>query len=93
MFENRLFKTLNIKTNDDLKIFSKKSKITTAKLKYYNDQGILPFPVDLETMLHMTGMSELELKINLGILDNSILDLLQLHSKEVSNILKKINTK
>ncbi|WHY20095.1 DNA methyltransferase [Paenibacillus sp. G2S3] len=89
MFENRLFKTLNIKTNDDLKIFSKKSKITTAKLKYYNDQGILPFPVDLETMLHMTGMSELELKINLGILDNSILDLLQLHSKEVSNILKK----
>ncbi|OME66042.1 site-specific DNA-methyltransferase [Paenibacillus odorifer] len=89
MFENRLFKTLNIKTNDDLKIFSKESKITTAKLKYYNDQGILPFPVDLETILHMTDMSELELKINLGILDNSILDLLQLHSKEVSNILKK----
>lgn len=93
MFENKLFKILNINTNDDLKLFSKKSRITSAKLKYYNKQGILPFPTDLEKILEVTGMSEVELKIKLGILDNSILDLLQIHSKEVSNILKKENNK
>ncbi|MDQ0087617.1 site-specific DNA-methyltransferase (adenine-specific) [Paenibacillus anaericanus] len=84
MFKNRLYKTLNIASNEDLKLFSKKSKIPTKKLKYYNEQGLLPYHEDLQSILQTTGFTEFELKIKLGILDDSILDLLNAHSKEIS---------
>lgn len=88
MFQNKLFKALHIKTDADLKIFSKKSNIALAKLKYYNEQGLLPNNSDLEKILIASGISELELKLKLGALDNSILDLLSQHSKEISEVIK-----
>ncbi|WP_018885345.1 DNA-methyltransferase [Paenibacillus massiliensis] len=88
MFDNKLFKALNIKTDVDLKLFSKKSSLTLAKLKYYNEQGLLPNSGDLEKIVIASGISELELKLKLGILDDSILDLLNLRSKEISEFIK-----
>nr|WP_244965698.1 site-specific DNA-methyltransferase [Paenibacillus alvei] len=87
-----MFKTLDINTNEELKVFAKKANITVAKLKYYNQQGLLPFNDDLKKILDVTEMTEIEFKIKLGILDNTILDLLSTHSKEVSNILSADRT-
>lgn len=88
MFGNKFFKALNIRTDVDLKLFSKKSNITVAKLKYYNEQGLLPDNSDLNKIVSLIGISKLELKLKLGVLDYSILDILSLRSKEIIQVIK-----
>lgn len=87
-FSNHLFTALKIKNESQLKQFSKQSKISLKKLRYYNNNGIFPSVSDLPYILETSGLSQLELRIALGILDKNITSALQIKSKEISNIIR-----
>ncbi|WP_169833040.1 DNA-methyltransferase [Geosporobacter ferrireducens] len=70
---NRLYKVLNIKERSDLRNVAKKLKLKVDQLEYYNDNMIFPDGHVLDRILEVTGYTELELKIRLGMLDNEII--------------------
>lgn len=86
LYTNRFFQALNIQNDLQLKLFSKSSKVSVEKLKYYNEQGIFPFVKDLEGILKASGLTEFEFRIRMGIFNYGILDKLLKHSTEIMNI-------
>lgn len=89
MINNSFYKALKITTEKQLKDFSKESKISVKKLKYYASEKILPSQDDLLRILNVSKQSELEFKIKLGILDNTILDAIKINSSEIVKIISK----
>jgi site-specific DNA-methyltransferase (adenine-specific) len=71
-----------------LKLFARDSSVGVERLKYYNELGIFPSLKDRRGILKVSGLSELELKIRLGVFDNSLLEAIQKHSLEITNIIK-----
>jgi site-specific DNA-methyltransferase (adenine-specific) len=69
---NNLFRILNINNKSDLTSISKKMKVGSRELQYYNDKMIFPEGKNLEKIINYIGYSEMELKIRLGILDNKV---------------------
>ncbi|MBO8129618.1 MAG: site-specific DNA-methyltransferase [Peptococcaceae bacterium] len=93
-FGNRLFKALGITNRSELRLFAQKSGISVKKLEYYNEEGILPSRTDLPRILNVSGLSELELKLKLGIIDNFILNAIGEHSGEIVKLIEEdINVK
>jgi len=84
---NRLFQVLNIGNDIQIKIFSKKTGISVSKLKYYHETGVFPSAGDLHSILEKTGLSEIELRLRLGVLNNALLDAIQGHAAEIRHIL------
>ncbi|MDY7220678.1 DNA-methyltransferase [Halalkalibacterium halodurans] len=83
-----LFKTLGIYTEMDLKAFSKSTKISTKKLKYYNEHNIFPSYSDFKKIEEATSISEIELKLGMGIFDEKVINAIQANSKQVSKIIE-----
>lgn len=93
MFSHCFFKALNIDNEQSLKQFSKNTKISVRKLKYYNDTGIYPSKSDLQKILMHTNLSEVELQLKLGILNHDVLDAIRKHSETIHSIIKEdLNT-
>lgn len=86
MFSNNFFKALNITDESELLSFSRKTNIPVTKLKMYNQEGILPFNEDLILITKELKISELELKLKLGILDTKIIDFLKENSPAISKL-------
>lgn len=85
---NLFFKAIKVETNADLQRFSKESGVKTAKLKYYNEQNIYPSGHDLIKILQTSNLTELELKIKMGIIDFTVKDFLSSHWTEISKLIK-----
>ncbi|MEH7574261.1 DNA-methyltransferase, partial [Cytobacillus firmus] len=88
MFDKAFFKALNITSDSSLRSFSKSVKINLTKLRYYNEKNIFPSHSDFQAINSITGISELELKLNMGILDKNIINLIQQHSNNIYGIIK-----
>lgn len=88
MFNLPLFKALGIKNNADLKTFARKVKVSTKELKYYNEKNVLPSVSDRKAILKESGMTELELKLKLGILDGDIVKAIQEKSDQISRLIQ-----
>ncbi|MCY0090509.1 MULTISPECIES: DNA-methyltransferase [Bacillus amyloliquefaciens group] len=88
MFTNKLFKALDIRNQKELLSFSKTTGIPVPKLKMYNEESILPFNEDLKKIVKEIDITEIELKLKLGILDSSTIDLLAEYSSEINTIIK-----
>lgn len=86
---NLFFKALGIETSNDLRKFSKESGVNTRKLKYYNEQNIFPHKGDLMKILQVSGLTELELKLKMGILDYAVKEFLASNSSEISKLASK----
>lgn len=71
---NRLFKILDITDKETLKNVAKVLKTSCAKLEYYNNNRLFPEGELLNNILKHLGIESLELKIKLGIIDNSIIE-------------------
>lgn len=87
LFSNNFFNALNISNDKDLLSFSKKTNIPVSKLKFYNSEGIFPFEDDLKVILSELDITELELKLKLGVLDNSTVKKIMEHYIDISKIL------
>lgn len=86
---NKLFKLLSIQNKSDLSSVSKKIGVRTEVLKYFNDNRVFPYGDVLQKLLEFLDISEVELKISLGIIDHNILDWLGSNCKLVANSLPK----
>lgn len=89
--ENRLFQKLGIvdKKSNALKIIADKLDISVGKLKYYDENNILPYESDLLKIENVLGISKFELMLSMGILDSSILQSLNIKSEEISKIISQ----
>lgn len=88
MFSNKFFEALNITNKNDLLLFSKKTHITVTKLRMYNEEGIFPFNEDFKKISRELGISELELKLKLGILDSKTIEFLIENSTTISKLIE-----
>ncbi|MGG1864730.1 DNA-methyltransferase [Bacillus altitudinis] len=88
MFENKFFKVLGIRNKEELSEFSRVAKVPQKKLKYYNEEVIFPIGEDLRKIIECLDISELELRLKLGIIDNSTLHLIEQNSSQISKLLK-----
>ncbi|MEC1478878.1 DNA-methyltransferase [Bacillus haynesii] len=93
MLSNYFFNALNITNNDDLLAFSKKTNIPVSKLKMYNDERIFPFNHDLKVILKELNITELELKLRLGIIDTSTIEDIIKNSSNISKIIESSGKK
>lgn len=88
MINNYFYRALSITSDIELKEFAKNSGIKLSKLKYYAEELIYPHKSDLKKILTVTGLSEIELQLRLGHLNNDLRNLLSEHSTQILEILK-----
>lgn len=93
MKTNDLFKGLSIEDEKQLFTFSRKAQLSIEKLKYYNDNTIFPSGNDLIRILDTSGITELELKLMMGILDGPTLEVLKANSRNVARSIYISNEK
>lgn len=74
LHKNRLFMVLGIESSEDLKRVARSLGVRTKDLQFYNDSMILPNSELLHRIIEVTGYSELEIKIRLGVLDSKLLE-------------------
>lgn len=86
---NKFFEAIGINAcdNKSLKSFAKKSEISEKKLKYYNENNILPVGNDLNSIVETAQISEIYLRLRMGIIDHAILGLLQSSAQEISSLI------
>lgn len=71
---NKLFKLLNIRNREDLKIIAKKIEIPMSELEYYNNEMVYPNGDVLDKIAKYTCMNEKELKLRLGVIDYQVVE-------------------
>ena len=82
-----LFGLLGVHSGADLRSVSKRVDIPIDSLKYYNDNHILPSFAHLKKLSDFLVLSELEIKLALGFIDQTILDGLAAKYNEIATIL------
>lgn len=96
-YSNQFFRALGIdpSSTKDLKEIAKDIGIPIARLVYYNVSNIVPSGRDLEAIKRKSGISELELKLKMGRIDRSIIQLLQEKADCINTLLseEKRNTR
>lgn len=91
-FSNQFFKALGLQSEERKSIadFSRKTGIPLSRLRYYNDNNILPTGADLEIIVKLSGIGKFELMLKMGRLNNELLNAIELNS---DHILSTINSK
>lgn len=84
---NTLFQVLNINNDSELRAFAKLCGISTAKLRYYNSSGVFPSYHDLQSLLKVTGLSETEFRLRLGVLNKALLNLIMKNANHIYEII------
>lgn len=88
MFHTNFFRGINVSSDTELKQFSKSTQISVSKLKYYNENRILPHHSDLQKIINFLGISELELRLKLGILTSEMIEAIQKNAGEIYSIVQ-----
>ncbi len=90
-YSNQFFKAINVnpQSKSDLQSFSNKTGIPVDRLKYYNEMNVLPNGKDLETITKACNVTEIDLMLNMGRLDLTLLNAIQSNSKKISELIKK----
>lgn len=90
-FDNRLLNAFQLdrKEAQEIKALSSRIGIPYRRLLYYNDHNVLPSGQDLKIITSSLGVSELELMLKMGVLNQNILELIARSSTKISEILDK----
>lgn len=88
-YSNQFFSAVNVRADSktDVQSFSKKTGIPVVRLTYYNDNNIVPSGKDLDAIVKLCGITEIELKLNMGRLDKSILDAIRANSTAITKLI------
>jgi len=92
-YSNQFFSAIGVnpESKDDILTFSRKTGIPRERLKYYNEHNILPSGQDLMAVLEICKITEIELMLNMGRLDNNLLNAIRSHSKEIAKLIEQSN--
>lgn len=84
-YSNQFYSALDIKPNSNksIKSFSLKSGVPVARLKYYNERNILPSGLELDQTLEAAGITELMLRLEMGVLDRKTLNAIRASSNDI----------
>ncbi|MFA6104090.1 MAG: site-specific DNA-methyltransferase [Victivallaceae bacterium] len=87
--DGSFFKVIGISNTDmDIKSFAKKSGVSSACLKYFNENEIIPSGKQLDKILDTAKLSYPEFLLRYKKVNAEILDALCKHSREIYNIIK-----
>ena len=90
MLESDLFfKALNIENAKEIRAFSKASKISVKKLRYYNNNNLLPSGYDLDQICLIKDIKPLYLMLKMGILDRHTKSLLSNQADQIYGLIEK----
>lgn len=89
-YSDQFFRSIKLEADDRQAIssFSKEANIPVSRLKFYNENNILPSGKDLKRILDTTGLSEIELMLKMGRLNKEILDAIQQNAEQVFEVIK-----
>jgi len=89
-YSNQLFNALEIENTKqgNLAQFAKKSGVSAKRLKYYNENNVVPSGLDLDRILLTSGISEMALRLKMGRLDKDIIEAIQKYSNEIIPIIE-----
>jgi site-specific DNA-methyltransferase (adenine-specific) len=90
-YSDQFFKAIGVTAvkGEALANFAKKSGVSTAKLKYYNENNILPSGNDLDKVCKAANISELLIRLKMGRLDKDILEAIQEYADDLMPMLSK----
>jgi site-specific DNA-methyltransferase (adenine-specific) len=88
--KNAFFQALGIDNDIQLKTFSKKTGIAVSKLNYYNQSRIFPSVQDRQRIFEETGLSEIEIRLRLGIFDNALLNAIQNNAAAIFSLIGQV---
>ncbi|RXT08861.1 site-specific DNA-methyltransferase [Ammoniphilus sp. CFH 90114] len=91
MENNKLFSTLNINNDTELKAFARRCNLTVKRLRFYAEEQILPSGDDLQRILVESGLTELQFKLKMGVLDSRILELIGEKYEEIAQLINEVN--
>ena len=84
----QFFKAIGVTSfRGDLENFSKLSGVSKVRLKYFNENNILPSGDELEKILKATGIPELLLKLKMGRLDKDVIEAIQNYADDLLPLL------
>ncbi|WP_444929486.1 DNA-methyltransferase [Microbulbifer sp. SSSA002] len=88
-YSNQFFGTLGVKPGrgGNLAAFSRACDVPVDRLKYYNNNNIVPSGLDLKKIIKVAKVSELALRLKMGRLDRDTISLLQENSDDLLAIL------
>jgi site-specific DNA-methyltransferase (adenine-specific) len=88
---NGFFKALNIASNENgqLRKLSAITGIKSTALRLYNEKNILPSPKEMEKITEATQVTELELKLAMGILDRSLIQRIKDNAPAIASIVEE----
>ena len=89
LHRNKLFQILGINSREDLIAVSRKSNVSVSELKFYNDNRIFPAGESLGSILTFLNVTEFELKLRLGILDNYVINWIAAHPELIIKNIEK----
>lgn len=84
-YSDHLYKALGINDSKGgtLASFAKRSGVPIKKLKYYNENNIVPIGEDLEKILSIANTSELLLRLRMGRLDKDTITAIQESAEKI----------
>ena len=86
-----LFKALQIDNTRQLNLFAKKTGIALKRLQYYNDAHKMPSGTDLEIILKETSLSEIQLMLVTGCLNQALKSLISENATHISRLLSPVD--
>jgi len=89
--KNSLFEALRILRPDKkrVRMISTQTAIPDETLRFWDKNFLLPSEVELEKLCAACGVSPIEVKLRMGIVDREMMHLLQRHAGELAAILPK----
>lgn len=92
-YSNQFFNAVhvNAESRADIVRFSKATGISLDRLKYYNDGNVLPTGRDLEAVMKVGNVSEFELMLNMGRINNKLLDAIRNKSDIIAKLIVENN--
>ena len=87
---NLFFKALEIEPKDRLVLsrFARSIEIPVARLNYFNDCNKIPSGTDLQKICDATGISESELKLKMGVLDEHMMSAIRKNAGRIYKVIK-----
>lgn len=84
-YSDQFFKAVGINPGrgGNLSKFSKESGVASNRLKYFNQNNIMPTGTELECIIKQANISELLLRLKMGCINSSILEVIQNQAEEL----------
>lgn len=92
-YSDQFFKALHLDgSKKALQTFSKLTGVPVKKLRYYNDNNVLPSGAELTSILETSGVSESYIKLMMGRIDKCLLDAIQNNVEKISELVDEFSS-